>query len=616
MKKLLALLLIAVLMFAVAACDTEGSGEALADRDWSVPYGTLTYGTSTTINNDMFSGWTNQSPNAYIKALIHGGCDTIEFDEGSNFFVNDKVTKELTSVVNDDGSKTYTMTIWDDLVWNDGTPITAKDYVFSVLFTSHPAYAECGANALGGYELVGFEDYNAGETDVFTGAHLIDEYTFSITINPEELPFYWDITYASWGPRPMHVIAPGCDIADDGEGAYITGKFDYELLEKTVLDPQTGYRYFPQVTCGPYNLVSFDSGNMVAVLERNMLFKGTWDDAALNIERIIFRYVDAAIQVNALEAGEVDILTGLGGIVYLDPAFDLVERGLVDYHNYPRNGYGYLKIHCDQSPTQFVNVRQAMIYLIDRDEFVRQYSGGYAICVDGNYSQSMYIYMENKEWFEDNLTHYTYNPEKAVELLEEDGWVLNATGGTFVPGVDPIRYKSVDGELMPLRIEWLSSDNAVSQNLRVLWIPAAAEVGMEIIETKVQSVIDAGSRNGIRDDEAEYFVFNMGLNFGIPNSPWLSYSKDPVFWGGNYNNNFIIDDELDRLVNAMRLTEPGDKETYDDLWLQVIKKVNELVPDIWLYSDNYHDFYIPNLKNMKTNPVWSFAYAVQRAYLE
>ena len=36
--------------------------------------------------------------------------------------------------------------------------------------------------------------------------------TFSVTIKAEELPYHYDITYASAMPRPMHVIAPDCDV--------------------------------------------------------------------------------------------------------------------------------------------------------------------------------------------------------------------------------------------------------------------------------------------------------------------------------------------------------------------------------------------------------------------
>ena len=43
------------------------------------------------------------------------------------------VVKDHEVIENDDGSKTYRFEINDNLKWSDGSPITAKDYVFSLL---------------------------------------------------------------------------------------------------------------------------------------------------------------------------------------------------------------------------------------------------------------------------------------------------------------------------------------------------------------------------------------------------------------------------------------------------------------------------------------------------
>ena len=40
------------------------------------------------------------------------------------------VVKDHEVIENDDGSKTYRFEINDNLKWSDGSPITAKDYVF------------------------------------------------------------------------------------------------------------------------------------------------------------------------------------------------------------------------------------------------------------------------------------------------------------------------------------------------------------------------------------------------------------------------------------------------------------------------------------------------------
>ena len=58
------------------------------------------------------------------------------------------VVKDHEVIENDDGSKTYRFEINDNLKWSDGSPITAKDYVFSLLLHSSPEFAACEGDCL------------------------------------------------------------------------------------------------------------------------------------------------------------------------------------------------------------------------------------------------------------------------------------------------------------------------------------------------------------------------------------------------------------------------------------------------------------------------------------
>ena len=62
-----------------------------------------------------------------------------------------------------------------------------------------------------------------------------------------------------------------------------------------------------------------------------------------------------------------------------------------------RAGYGKITFACDFGPTQFPAVRQAIAYLLDRNEFASQYSGGYARVVNGYFGLSQWEYRENRE---------------------------------------------------------------------------------------------------------------------------------------------------------------------------------------------------------------------------
>lgn len=108
-----------------------------------------------------------------------------------------------TSVVNADGTLTYTIKIRDDLVFSDGSAINAKHYVAYVLANSSPVAVEAGAIGNAGQTLVGFDDFMAytgatGEevagTKYFAGVKLLDDYTFSFTYTQDYANYYYSDT--------------------------------------------------------------------------------------------------------------------------------------------------------------------------------------------------------------------------------------------------------------------------------------------------------------------------------------------------------------------------------------------------------------------------------------
>lgn len=265
MKKtrLLSLLLAGVMTASLAACgsqstvtnntsSTSASSTAVSEGTRPTePQGQLVIGTTTQMGNDFYDpSFSNNATNYKTYDLIHGYSTVVSDKEGA-WVYDPTVVASHEETENEDGTKTYTVTINDGLVWSDGTPITAKDYVFQLLLESSPEMNGVdGYPSQAGYSLVGYDEFFAGETEYFAGVHLVDDMTFSVTVRAEELPYHYDITYASAMPRPMHVIAPGCDVEDTAEGATITGDFTTELLLETINNSTTGYRYAPAVTCG------------------------------------------------------------------------------------------------------------------------------------------------------------------------------------------------------------------------------------------------------------------------------------------------------------------------------------------------------------------------------
>lgn len=607
--------------------------------DFPAPSGSVTKGASTQMNANLFWGWDNITINAEIKGLLFNYYELVTMTPYEEFIVNPIVVKDFKSTDNEDGSKTYTFEIYDNLVYNDGSKITAKDYAFYIMLRSSPEFVAIDGAATVGLNLVGYESFNKGYlinadgepvdadgnvvdesekvlTKKFEGVNVVDDYTLSLTIKAEKLPFFYELSYFyNDFPVPMSVLAPNVEITDDGTGATFSEEFTADLIRETINTPGTGYRFNPTVTSGPYQLESYDNTTFTCVLKANPNFLATYDGYKPRIEKLIFKTSSQSTEMNELEAGTLDIITGVSTGTTIDAGLDLADKGIVSYQTYPRNGYGKIAFHCDFGPTQFEAVRQAICYLLDRDDFGRQYSGGYAIVVDGRYSESQWTYQEAKDILSEKLISYTLNPDKAREILIADGWVLDENGNDYVEAPGKVRYKEVDGELMPLVIQWCSSkDNVVSDLLAIMLPPAAEQVGMKIEQTIQDSVLDSYYRAGV--DEPFYHMFNMGTGFAKPDAPWTNYSTDPVYLNASYNSNYIINKDLERLTESMKLTDPSDREGFLNKWIEYQVAWNKALPDIPLYANIYHDFYAPKIKDFYPTPVWSYDLSIVRAYVD
>ena len=630
LKKLLALLLAGAMAFSVAGCaqdqgvtnDPNASKSSQTSSDTSKeeserptePSGQLVIGSTTDLESDFYdASFNNNATNYKLYDLLHGLATVVSDKEGA-FVYDPTVVKSHEEKENEDGTKTYTVTINDGLVWSDGTPITAKDYVFQLLLESSDEMNQVdGYPSQAGYSLVGYDDYFAGKSDTFAGVHLVDEMTYSVTVKAEELPYHYDITYAIAMPRPMHVIAPDCDVKDTEKGATITGEFTADLLKKTINDPDTGYRHNPKVVCGPYLFDSYDIASRQGTIVVNPKYAGDYRGVKPVIEKVIIKTVKSDTMINELASGSVDLLFQSSGADTINGGLDLVDEGKAQKTTYFRNGYGKVQFDCSQFPTDSANVRQAIAYCLDRNEFARQYSGGYASVVHSYYGLAQWEYQESKDWIDQNLNTYEKNIDEAKKLLEADGWNKNADGSKY--SGTGTRYKEVDGELKPLVIEWANTEgNPVSELLATMLPEAMKEAGMELKATTMDfpTLLSGIDHTG----DKIYNMYNLATGFSLASSPWYYYSTDPVWMQGGYNSNWIADKELEAAAAALKPIPYEDNEAWLPAWQNFMKVWNEKMPDIPLYSDEYYDFYSTKLKGWESTSVWEWSRAVLDAWVE
>ena len=634
MKKILAILLAMVMVLSMTTAMAEGEKHELI------------YGSTTEISGDFApsSWWTNNASDKLVRDLVHG-YPTVTTDQGGDLVVDETVTKDIAIEEQEDGSKIYTITINDGLLYNNGEPVTAADYVGYLVFQCSPAAKALGCSFNTYTQIEGAEAYRNGEADYVSGIRLIDDHTFSVHImkvatdGTTLFPYFYELSYASYAPINMKYWFGDVTVKDDGNGAYVEG-----LTVDNIQDTLNASRYRSDstvVSCGPYMFYEFDNSSKQCILVKNPNYAGNFEGQVPSIEKITIVKAEDATWSDALKTGAFNFYDTMTDGSQINTALDIMEDETVkeqlgygfDYVQFDRAGYGAVFFQCDFGPTQFPAVRHAIAMLLDRNEFANTFCQGWGGVVSVPAGPGLWQYQDCEEWLNENLNTYPYDYEGAVAELVADGWVYNEDGSDWTEG--NIRYKKVTEEeagtyagnvtladgtiLMPLSMEWSSSENnAVSELLKVMLAenPDVAKAGMKINQnvmtfSELLNYYYRDETAGEKYAVPTYTIFNLSNNFNAPYSQAYEYTRDLELVDGGWNSSRIYDEQLDTLSMNMTYGLSSDQvEEHLEMFKKFMKRWNELMPSLPLYCNIYITVYPDWLENYTQDTFWDFQNAV------
>lgn len=566
MKKILLVLLASLLI--LTACSSKGGGA----ND------TLTVAAPAKQNGDFVNGFSTNAYDQWAVKLMAGGGTHYVDRATSEYKVDPTVIDNLDIATDAEGNRIYTYTLKEGNVWSDGEPITAKDYVFTYLFAASKGWREIATQSTTGRDLIGYDAYSKGESDSFDGVKLIDDKTYSVTISAVKLPYYFEVISAVGSPTPVHAWFKDAKFNAAGNGLDNTAE-EFAASVKHVGEVE---RYAPTVVAGPYKFDSFKNNTTVLVL--NDKNKGNFEGKTASIPKIVIRLVESNVVMAALEKGEVDISAGEIEKTNIDKA---TEAGL-QLHNYPRNGYGMIVYKANKGPTAIKEVRQALGYLVNRNEFVEKIVGGFGSAVNGPYGLSQWFYKENKDVLETELNNYVLNVAKANELLDTTEYKFESDGVTpfdaeKATGGDYFRYNAKKEQLVVKHFG--SEENSVTDLIISSIVPTAKEAGVNYyIEQGEFSTLGSYMQGR---EENDFNAFNLATSFTSVYDPYTGHHSDFVGLGSNWSD--IADPQLDAAIEALRAKDPTDRAGYSAAVVEYLKIWNDLLPSLPLYSNLYHD---------------------------
>lgn len=606
---------------------------------------TLVVASTTKMSGNFFSDlWGNNTSDIDVRMLLHG-YNLVKWDsEFAAYGVDDSVVHTVVVTENPKGDRTYNLYLYDNLYYSDGTQITAWDYAFSFLIQSTPQMQEIGAAIHNTDYIEGLTEYINGEVDYISGVKVKSDFMLSVTLKAEYLPYYYELALLSVNPYPISQILPGCEVMDDLRGVQIVDKDSKELtllsaqaLKETLLDAETGYVSHPSVVSGPYKLVSYDKAAGVAEFEINEYYKGNQARQKPSIQKIVFKHVTSDQAIEQLKNGEIDLVNKLMSLEQLDAGLELTAEENFAVSNYPREGFGFVSFNCEQEYISDVNVRQAIAYSFDKNEFVSEYLRNYGARVDGYYGIGQWIYQmvegimeppvdtpaegasekelqdyadEVAKWDAlslDNIKRYELDYAKANELLNATEWTKNEAGGEFDGEADSYRYRSTDGALECLELDMIyPAGNAAGERVAETLKANLENVGIKLNYEAVDfnELLVKYYRQGERDVDMIYLASNFQAVF----DPSETFSVEDAPYG-YANRTGIADEKLDALASDMAHTHPNDMLGYLTKWVAFQEYWTECLPALPLYSNVYFDFYTAELEdyNINGNPSWTSA---------
>ncbi len=274
----------------------------------------------------------------------------------------------------------YNFTLRSDAVWQDGTPVTSDDVIFTIGLIKSSSFFPQDIKDLWNQITV----------------TKLDEQNLKFTLPEPFAPF---LDYLTFGLLPKHILASApanqlasanFNISPIGSGPY---KFDHFLVE---------------------------NGHVAGIV---LTLNDKYYGQKPYIQQVVFRYYpDSKSAYDAFRQGEVLGVSQLTSDVL--PAA-LADPNLMVYtSSLPQMSIVLLNLNNNQVTFfQDANIRRALMLGLNRDYIISAFLKGEGVVADGPILPGSWAHY-------DGIEHIGYDPDAAVSLLKQEGYVIPSSGGT------------------------------------------------------------------------------------------------------------------------------------------------------------------------------------------
>ncbi len=477
---------------------------------WSAEPENLNYYTSTSANAKRFLD--------YIYETL------ISYDYADWSYSRPILAKKFE--VSDDG-KTYRFYLRDNITWHDGEPMTIDDVVFSMKALMNPFVDDAPLRAY--YDKV--IDAHAEGDSVFVIS--TSEYYF---MNLEFLGGFAIMPKHIWDPKGYMDEFTIADLNDPrvtrerSEIRQFADDFNAHSQGRPV-----GFDAEPIIGSGPWRFDKWITGEYMSMVRndsywnKDEIYIPLMAEDGTNLDKIIIKTIqDPTAMLTALKSGEVDFLPRMRAIQYFEQTNtdDFLDQFQKVTYNVP--AYSYIGWNNDKPYFQDKRVRQAMTMLVDRDSYNKYIGYDLGVPTIGPF------YIFGKQ-YNHNVPRWPYDPIRAVELIEEAGWIDHDGDG--------IRDK--DG----VPFSFIFSVSAGSRGAKYLSLMMKEDLRKIGINVDIRQLEWSVYVENLRD--RQFDVVMLLWIGGLETDPYQIWHSDNI---GSRGSNYIgfRNDEADSLIKNAR----------------------------------------------------------------
>lgn len=459
------------------------------------------------------------------------------------------------------GGTAYTYEIRDEAIWDNGKPVTAADYIFTLKAILNK---KSGANnlrsSLDFIKDIAIDAQNPKKFTILSDKKYILSEAASGTV-----PVLPEYVYDTEG------VLKSISVTELAIALKDTTQKRVEILTKfaeTFQSAKFSREKEGVVGSGAYALDSWTAGQNITLKKK----ANWWGDKLANTnslltaypEKIVFKPVkDANAAVTMIQNGELDAASTIPAKDFNTMKKDEKLAAQYDFAAVPALSIVYAGFNCKDPKLNDKRVRKAITHLFDVPTIIKTLVGGF-----GEPCPSPFI--PQRAYYDKDLKPIVLDIEKAKSLLTEAGW-KDTNGDSTVD-------KTIGGKKTELAIKYIfASNNDAAKNMGLMLQENGKKIGVKVnlepLEGKVML-------ENMKKRDFDMFVNAAGFAPSIddPKEMWATSSNTPD--GGN---RFQFENkQADALIEQIR--SELDAEKRNALYKQFQALLYDEQPAAFLFS--------------------------------